>query len=107
MPRIAGALNLNVRTESTVALIGTTRPSAVLDSDLAGAPVNVSNPPLAVLLVRDAATGSVKGFDRVVQGDLFPRFRGQDISEVSGRDDERHRHRQRLDAQGAWRSTAR
>jgi hypothetical protein len=80
-PQVAviGTSGMSQISEPTVALICTTQPSAVLDADIANGPVNVSNLPLAALLLRDPLTGAVKGFDRQVQGDLFPRFRAKTL----------------------------
>jgi hypothetical protein len=57
---------------ATVALLATTRPTAVLQNDFAHAPANYTDPSLLVL--SDPATGITRAFMRQVDTDLFPRF---------------------------------
>lgn len=61
------------RGAATVAMICTTRPAAVLDSDLTAQPKNF---PQRLLLLRSAATGCAVAFDRQVD-DLFPIFQAR------------------------------
>jgi hypothetical protein len=65
-----------------VALIAATQPSAtsappvaVYDAALGASPVNLDDGPLPLLLLRDPATGSLRGFVRQVKQDLVPTFR--------------------------------
>jgi hypothetical protein len=68
MPHNAAGLPI----QTTVALIGSYPPVAVLDSDLAQGPANFSDP--AMVLIRQPITASALAFDRQADEDLSPLF---------------------------------
>jgi hypothetical protein len=61
------------RADTKVILFATTRPFAVLSSDIGTAPVNLKSGDETVIAFRDAS-GTVKAFDRHVEEDLVCRF---------------------------------
>jgi hypothetical protein len=63
--------------DATVAFLDADAPSAVLDSDITSLPANIDAGGSPVLLLRDRATGIVKGFHRQTAGDLTPVFRAK------------------------------
>jgi hypothetical protein len=67
--------NAPARTEAVeqVALIGTSRPTAVRESDVSSAPLNMLAGQEPLLMFRDS-TGSLRAFARQANGDLTPRF---------------------------------
>ncbi len=69
MPR-----EISATTERTVALICTTRPSAVVEDEIDNAPTNIGKGQDAMVLFRDPGSGMARGFERNVSGDLWPTF---------------------------------
>lgn len=68
MPSDAGGLP----TQTTVALVATNPPVAVLDRDVPLRPANFSDP--SIVVIRQRTTGSALAFDRQADNDLFPSF---------------------------------
>jgi hypothetical protein len=68
MPPDAGGLPI----QTTVVVVATNPPVAVLDSDVAQKPANFSDP--SIVVIRQRTTGSALAFDRQADNDLFPSF---------------------------------
>jgi hypothetical protein len=64
---------VQVNPDTRVIIIPTTRPIAILSEYLTERPANVASPDLPELVFRDARTGKVRAFSRVID-DLKPRF---------------------------------
>jgi hypothetical protein len=67
-------ISSNVPPHTTIALVATTQPAAVLPEELSANPLNLAAGDAAVFVFRDPA-GAVRAFDRRVDVDLNPPFR--------------------------------
>src|SRR5688572_5769313 len=74
LPREPIVESSDARADMPIALLATTRPIAILSSQITPAPANVRHGDLPLLVFRDAATGEVRAFDRRVEADLIPQF---------------------------------
>ena len=75
-------VNLELPVDARVALLATPHPLAVQTSTIArdGEPLNVIAGGANLLVYRERGTGKLRAFNRVISGDLFPKFRRKAVS---------------------------
>jgi hypothetical protein len=75
-------VKLDLPREARVALLSTPHPVAVQTNKLArdGEPLNLTAGGTNLLVYRERGTGRLRAFDRVIAGDLFPKFKRKAVS---------------------------
>jgi hypothetical protein len=78
----ARPVNLELPVDTRVALLATPRPLAVQANKIArdGEPLNLTAGGANLLVYRERGTGRLRAFNRVISGDLFPKFRRKAVS---------------------------
>ncbi len=74
LPRAPVASSIEVKSDALIALFATTRPLAILSSQIGASPANIRAGDIPLLIFRDATMGDVRAFDRRVEADLIPQF---------------------------------
>jgi hypothetical protein len=75
-------VNLELPVDARVALLATPHPIAVQTNKIArdGEPLNVNAGGANLLVYRERGTGKLRAFNRVISGDLFPKFKRKAVS---------------------------